>query len=355
MEQPQPDYRAEERREAAAVPPEPSRRGWPARLLTALVHLLHGVVAGLGVGWLALCITLPALVLPARTSSAVVPLPVAPVLTQVQTSWRTPQIIGYSGYTLTTDEDLAAVAQQGGSDPTLLLSYNLLAERPTVDFPLIVPHLAGYTQTLTSEPLLVLRGRTDRPYVALTLDAGAGSAPVPGILETLRERNTRITFFLTGAWIEQNPELARQVAADGHELANHSLSHADFRDLSDEEIIAELDITERRAITTTGMSTRPYFRPPYGAYDERVLDTVIGQGYLPIYWTLDSLDSVGEPKSPEFLFERITATLSQEDLHGAIILAHCGSQATADALPAILDRFAEMGLEVRPVSEVLGP
>ncbi len=104
----------------------------------------------------------------------------------------------------------------------------------------------------------------------------------------------------------------------------------------------------------TGVTTRPLFRPPYGAYDERVLDTVIGEGYLPIYWTLDSLDSVGEPKTPEFLIERVTNALTPEQLRGAIILAHCGSAPTADALPQILDRFAEMGLEVKTVSEVLG-
>ena len=78
-------------------------------------------------------------------------------------------------------------------------------------------------------------------------------------------------------------------------------------------------------------------------------------GYLPIYWTLDSLDSVGEPKTPEFLLERVTGKLTPQQLRGAIILAHCGSDPTADALPHILDRFAEMGFEVKKMSEVLGP
>ena len=85
-----------------------------------------------------------------------------------------------------------------------------------------------------------------------------------------------------------------------------------------------------------------------------MLRLVAGEGYLPIYWTLDSLDSVGEPKTADFLFERITGKLPPDKLRGAIILAHCGSQPTADALPRILDRFAEMGFEVKKVSEVLG-
>ena len=104
---------------------------------------------------------------------------------------------------------------------------------------------------------------------------------------------------------------------------------------------------------TTGTSTKPFFRPPYDAYNARVLSTAEGEGYLPIYWTFDSLDSVGAPKTPEFLLERITTKLPPAQMRGAIILAHCGSAPTADALPRILDRFAEMGFEVKKLSEVL--
>jgi peptidoglycan/xylan/chitin deacetylase (PgdA/CDA1 family) len=116
----------------------------------------------------------------------------------------------------------------------------------------------------------------------------------------------------------------------------------------------ELADTEQLMQEVAGATTRPLFRPPYGAYDEGVLHTAVAQGYLPIYWTIDSLDSVGEPKTPEFLLERVTRALTPEQLRGAIILAHCGSAPTAEALPQILDRFAEMGFEVKTVSEVLG-
>jgi peptidoglycan/xylan/chitin deacetylase (PgdA/CDA1 family) len=219
---------------------------------------------------------------------------------------------------------------------------------------LIVPQLAGRDATLASEPLLVTRGRVDKPWVALTLDAGASAAPTPRMLKALRERHITITFFLTGQWIKDNPDLARQIAADGHEIANHTFTHRDLTRLGEAALRKELADTETLLKETAGVSSRPLFRPPYGAYDEQVLRAVVGQGYLPIYWTLDSLDSVGEPKTPEFLLERVTGKLTPEQLRGAIILAHCGSDATADALPEILDRFAEMGFEVKKVSEVLG-
>lgn len=307
------------------------------------------------ISWLTLCIVLPAwLNMPLTDQQAIVPLPIGPVGQTANTTLITPRIAGYSAYVTDVDDTLESIALQGGSNSTLIQAYNLVTPPLRPEQPLIVPHLAGNEHTFPELPLLVVRGNPEHPRVALTLDAGAGSEPTPSILQTLRERDIQITFFLTGRWIEQNPELARQIVNDGHEIANHSLTHADFTTLSEAEQIAELAATERLMREITGVSTRPYFRPPYGAYNNQVLLTVIERGYLPIFWTLDSLDSVGEPKTPAFLVERVTATLPPEELNGAIILAHCGSPATAEALPVILDRFAAMGVEVHPLSTVLG-
>ncbi len=250
---------------------------------------------------------------------------------------------------------MASLASSFGSEAGVIASYNRLSGEPQAGRPLIIPQLGGIAPP-ASEAVLVQRGRNDQPLLALTLDAGASSAPTPRMLDALKERNVRITFFLTGKWIQENPELVRRIVADGHEVANHSLTHPDFREIGDEQMVEELAETERLLQQTVGdgVTSRPFFRPPYGGYDQRVLNTVIGQGYLPIYWTLDSLDSVGQPKTPAFLLSRVTETLSPEQLRGAIILAHCGSEATAEALPAILDRFASMGFTVTTVSAVLG-
>jgi peptidoglycan/xylan/chitin deacetylase (PgdA/CDA1 family) len=265
----------------------------------------------------------------------------------------TPQIVGYAGHIVGQGETLATIAADGGSTPDLVARYNLLDSEARPGRALIVPRIAGHAATLESAPILVQRGRTDKPWVALTLDAGASAEPVPRMLKTLREHNVHITFFLTGKWIKENPDLARQIVADGHEIANHTFSHPDLTRLDDASIRQELADTEALLSETAGATSRPLFRPPFGAYDERVLRIVEGEGYLPVYWTLDSLDSVGEPKTPEFLVERVTGKLTPEQLRGAIILAHCGSSPTADTLPQILDRFAEMGFEVKKVSEVL--
>lgn len=125
--------------------------------------------------------------------------------------------------------------------------------------------------------------------------------------------------------------------------------------LSDAAIRQELADTEAILRETTGVSSPPFFRPSYGAYDDRTLQIIQEEGYLSIYWTLDSLDAFGEPKTADVLVQRVTATLTPDELRGAIILAHCGNDTTADALPRILDQFSAMGLETKKLSEVIVP
>lgn len=280
-----------------------------------------------------------------------IPPTIAPEPTATPRATPAPEIAGYVGHRVAVGETLDQIAARYETSPALIMSYNLLDAPPRAGHELVVP-VSGAAGD--GEALLVQRGGEQHPWVALTLDAGAGAAPTPRILDALRERGVTITFFLTGKWIRDNPDLVRRMVADGHELANHTMNHPDLTALDDDAIRRELAETEAllRAIAPDA-TTRPFFRPPYGAYNERVLRVALAEGYLPVYWTLDSLDSVGEPKTPAFLLERVTQKLAPEELRGAIILAHCGSEATADALPQILDRFAAMGFEVRKLSEVM--
>jgi peptidoglycan/xylan/chitin deacetylase (PgdA/CDA1 family) len=199
-----------------------------------------------------------------------------------------------------------------------------------------------------------VRVRPGKKQIALTFDAGASGEAMPSILATLRERNIRITMFITGKYAEKYSDGVRQAALDGHEIANHTYSHLDSRDLTDEELVGELARTETILRELTGMSSKPYWRTPFGARDKRVLRVAAEQGYRSIYWTLDSLDSVGQPKTPDFIFNRVTNTPGV-NLDGAIILQHFGSDASAQALPRILDRLEEMGLRVVTISELLSP
>ncbi len=259
---------------------------------------------------------------------------------------------GYAGHTVGRNETLESIAQQAGCSPQVLASYNHIVGPLSPGRMMILPRLNA-DEPLASKPVMVERGMTRRPYVALTFDAGSTAEPLPKLLQTLRDHHLKVTFFVTGFWVRENPALLQQIVADGHELGNHSLTHPDMRHLEDIRIKHELLETERLVRITTGATSRPYFRPPYGAYNDRVLQVAESLGYLPIYWTLDCLDSVGARKSPEFIADRVTHKLPRDQMVGAIVLMHVDSMATADAVPTILSRFDEMGLSVVTVSEVL--
>src|SRR5439155_25859516 len=110
---------------------------------------------------------------------------------------------------------------------------------------------------------------SSRP-VAFTFEAGGDGAPVPRILDALRESGARATFFLDGSWAEAQPALVHAMAAGGHELANHGYAHPDWTTLDDDAIAQDLAATERVVRELTGSSSRPWARPPFGAIDERV-------------------------------------------------------------------------------------
>jgi len=197
-------------------------------------------------------------------------------------------------------------------------------------------------------PVEIRRGPPSARKIALTFDAGASAAPTPAILAALREQGIRATFFLTGKWVKRNPDLVREIVRDGHEIGNHSYSHTNFRKLTDEQIADELNRTEAAVEQAAGVTTKPYFRPPYGGLDTRVQKAVRNAGYSIVYWSVDSWDSFKKDIKPEEVRRRVLT----KSRPGAIVLMHCGSQATAEALPGIIRSLKEEGYSLVPVSEL---
>jgi peptidoglycan/xylan/chitin deacetylase (PgdA/CDA1 family) len=246
-----------------------------------------------------------------------------------------------------------ARAAEPVSSPTALATEQLLpatvalvATTPTVaPSPTVAP-----TQTPTPLSLPageVARARTGRAEMALTFDCGASGAPTPSILEALRNARVRVTFFITGQWATTNPDLTRQIAAD-HEIANHSWSHRDFSQLSDQEIRAEIERTESAINYIAGVSTKPFWRAPFGSRDARILSAVREAGWpYHIYWSADSGDWQNIPPS------QVRTNVTRAAGNGAIIVQHCGSVQTAAVLPDILRDLANLSLRVVTLSELL--
>jgi peptidoglycan/xylan/chitin deacetylase (PgdA/CDA1 family) len=195
----------------------------------------------------------------------------------------------------------------------------------------------------------VSRGDPSGDMLALTFDAGGVAGPAGAILDTLRQYDLRLTFFLSGQWVENYPALAQQVAADGHELANHSYYHPDLTRLSNAQIIWELDYTDGVIQANLGRGTRPWFRPPFGARNQRVLDVARELGFRSVFWTIDSGDWRKEATAAGVL-RRVLGNVGPGD----IVVHHVAAPQTATALPAIIEGIQSRGMRIVTVSELLG-
>lgn len=188
--------------------------------------------------------------------------------------------------------------------------------------------------------------------VALTFDAGEWPGRVQTILDTLARHHAKATFFLCGIYIDSFPSRAKAIAAAGHELASHSYHNVDHRKLSNQQILNEIRLQEAALLRVTGQHNAPYWRAPYGYRDARVLKQVNQLGYRSIMWSLDSLDTVGQPKSANFIFKRLTVR-PRSQLDGGIILLHVNPNGTVDSLNRVLNYLDAVGLRQVTISELL--
>ncbi|GGS28642.1 polysaccharide deacetylase family protein [Actinokineospora fastidiosa] len=192
----------------------------------------------------------------------------------------------------------------------------------------------------------VTRIPTTAKVVALTFDAGADSAGLPSILRTLADQRVPATFFLTGSWAKDNPAGVRSIAAAGHRVGNHSMTHPHMTALSAADITGELRRAET-AIRSAGADPRPLFRFPFGDRDARAIRAVNDTGYAAVRWTVDTLGWKGT--SGGMTASRVTDRVLGALQPGEIVLMHIGSNPDdrttldADALPATIAALRDRG------------
>ena len=203
---------------------------------------------------------------------------------------------------------------------------------------------APFPAALAGRDLEVIPGAGT--VVALTFDAGANSAGLPGILQTLAATGVSGTFFLTGNWAAANPAGVASIVAAGHRVGNHSMTHPGFTGLPDAAIGQQLSGAEQ-AIRSGGGDPRPLFRFQFGERDARTIAAVNAYGYLPVRWTVDTLGWKGSGGgiTAQIVADRVLAGLRP----GEIVLMHIGSNPSdgstldADALPAMIERIRAAG------------
>ena len=190
---------------------------------------------------------------------------------------------------------------------------------------------------------------TTRRVVALTFDAGANADGVPAIESTLRSKNVPATFFLKGAWARDFPAQANLIAAGGHAIGNHSMTHPDpgFTALTDAQVTAQVLNAQQAILSANGADPRPLFRFPNGDVNSRVLSDVNRLNYVAVRWTVDTLGWKGTNpggQTVQTVINRVLGALQP----GEIVLMHVGSAndhttLDASALPTIINSIRARG------------
>lgn len=187
---------------------------------------------------------------------------------------------------------------------------------------------------------------TPEKKVAVSFDAVWGADQTPKLLEIMAKNNVRTTFFLSGFWLEKYPEMVKEIARAGHEIGNHTYTHPHLNSLPKEKIADELLRTHRLIQELTGQ-TATLFRPPFGEYNNKVIETAAECGYKTIIWDIDSLD--WQDLSAAAMLERIQKRLQP----GAIILFHNAGKHTPEAVSRLLPILSSKGYSVVPISQLL--
>jgi len=204
------------------------------------------------------------------------------------------------------------------------------------------PASAASSQIITTFP-------TTEHAIALTFDAGSDRGYASQILDTLAANGIHATFGMTGAWAQQNPDLVKRMASEGHTLINHSWDHPDFTTISSAERMSQLQRTENLVHSLTGATTLPFFRPPFGAYNASVLSDVASNGYAySIMWTVDTLGWNGASVA------EIRQRVINAAVPGAIVLMHVGEASQdAVALPGMISDLRARGYQFESAREFI--
>ncbi len=182
--------------------------------------------------------------------------------------------------------------------------------------------------------------------IAISFDCAWGVDHTDKLLQIMEQNDVRCTFFAVEFWVEKYPQYVEKIINAGHEMGTHSRTHSYMSKLSKKDIIDELT-TSSNAIEKITNKKVALFRPPYGDYNNLLIDTAKEMGLYSIQWDVDSLD-----------WKNLTGTeialrVINGVKNGSIILCHNNGLHTAEALPMIFSTLKNRGFQFVPISELI--
>lgn len=214
----------------------------------------------------------------------------------------------------------------------------------------LVVSLGSYGRAIeasaTERKIPIYNVDTQDKVVSLSFDAAWGNEQTQTLLDILDKYKIKSTFFLVGNWVDNYPDDVKKISDAGHDVGNHSDTHAHLPQLDNSGILNELQSCNEKVKKITGKSPT-LFRPPYGDYNNAVVEATNSIDMYCVQWNIDSLD--WKNPSPQDMVARIKKNLCP----GSIILMHNGAENTPEALPLIIEMIQEEGYKIVPVSQIL--
>ncbi|MDR0269121.1 delta-lactam-biosynthetic de-N-acetylase [Paenibacillus sp.] len=191
----------------------------------------------------------------------------------------------------------------------------------------------------------IFLGDKSRKELYLTFDNGYENGFTPKILDVLKEKKVPAIFFLTGHFVKDKPELVTRMLVEGHLIGNHSWSHPDMTQVSDQRLKEELEKVKTAASDTTRQQvTMNFLRPPRGIFNDRTLALSRAEGYTSVFWSIAYKDwDVNDQKGADYAYRKVISQLHP----GAVILLHSISRDNAEALGRIIDGARQQGYEFK--------
>ena len=203
---------------------------------------------------------------------------------------------------------------------------------------------AMHSSAVANQQPSAMQSSAVRPLqVALTFDDGPNPKYTKPLLDGLRERGIRVTFFLVGECIDGNEDLVKQMAKDGHLIGVHCLTHKDLTKEKLSDAAKELCDTREKIRAVTG-DWPEYVRPPYGSWNAKLEEAV---DMIPVFWDVDSID--WRLKNTE----KVTAKVVKDTEDGDIILMHDEFKTSVEAAFRIIDNLTAKGYTFVTVDELM--
>lgn len=229
----------------------------------------------------------------------------------------------------------------------------VLSKRAAVLYPVLVLLVTvvgvfsktSYVSTNAVRQLPIYSVQREDKKISLTFDSAWEDTDTEKIIEVLNKYGVSATFFVTGDFVDRCPKSVKAFYDAGHEIANHSDMHIHPNSVSKRELTADTKRCDEKIKAVTGVNV-PLYRAPYGEYNDSVVETITDMGYKFIQWDVDSLDYTGVSK------ENMLVKMDKVK-DGSILLFHTGTDNTADALGAVIEKLQGQGYTFVKVSELI--